>query len=104
MATHKVMIDVDSQGNFSYSDPVIVVNPGDKIKWKCKKEYWYGIFLKSYFSPLDKKHYVAGPKKEINARVLASAPEGTYPYGVGVYNKKKLLLDDPEIIVERPQG
>lgn len=108
MADHKVLISVTRNGRLKCVPLHVKVKAGDSIVWAINKYYPFGIVVKSPFTPLEKHFYLSGLKpsapKPIKARVLTGAPPGHYPYGVGAFNGKKLLIEDPEIIVRPPAG
>ena len=108
MADRKVLISVTRTRRLKCTPAQVRVKPGERIVWAVKKNYPFGVMVKSPFTPLDRHFYLSGLRpsspKVIKARVLSGAPPGHYPYGVGVFDGKKLLVDDPEIIVKRPGG
>jgi hypothetical protein len=99
---HRIVIDIGPRKKFTYSDPCVLVAPGDKIEWKLAKDFPYGIFVKAPISPLDWCFKTTGSGRKITATVSDNALEGHYPYGVGAFDGQALLFDDPEIIVRRP--
>jgi plastocyanin len=102
MEKHKVEIDVTGRKKFTYTDPCLLVRPGDRIEWTLKKKFPYGIVIKFPVSPLNWCFKMAGKGKKITATVSAEALPGVYSYGVGVFDGASLLFDDPDIIVRRP--
>lgn len=101
MREHKVKVKIGGSV-FGYNRPVIRVKPGDKIEWTLKNDYPWGIVIKAPVSPLEWTFKMTGKGRKITARVGRLAAPGHYPYAVGAFDGKRMLFDDPEIIVRRP--
>jgi hypothetical protein len=108
MADHTVNIFVTGAGQLKCVPLHVKVKWRDSITWLLHKKYAFGIMVKSPFTPLEKHLYLSPLKprtpNKIKARVLNYAPPGHYPYGVGAFDGRKLLVEDPEIIVRPPGG
>mgnify|MGYP001048090359 CR=1 FL=1 len=102
MATHEVKIKIGKRNRFTYDKPRLLVGRGDTIKWKLKNNLPYGIIIKAAISPLNWSSKTATAGKWIAARVRRNAKPGRYLYGVGALRLRRLLFDDPEIIVRDP--
>jgi len=98
MALKTITINVND-GNFTYSELVAYVDPGDDIEWICENEYDFAIHL-SRCSPLNKGRFRG--KKIIKANVEKDAKRGIYKYFVAVYYGEEIWTDDPVLIVPRP--
>ncbi len=101
MATHVVNIKIEGS-EFWYTNCSVRVKPRDRIRWKLHNPFPYGVVIKAPISPLDWSFKLAGRNLWITGIVRVKARPGRYPYGVGAYNGRALLFDDPEIIVELP--
>jgi hypothetical protein len=99
--THVIKIGVEGDKIMLGPRPDIVVCRGDKIEWQC--EFPYAIHLGSN-SPLNRMAYSS--EKEANGKirdfVMEEMPYGSYKYSIAVYNGKKVIIEDPFIIV-RPE-
>jgi hypothetical protein len=108
MADHKVNIIITEKGKLRCEPRQVRVDPRDAITWSLQKKYPFGIMVKFPFTPLIKHFCLSSLKaeadKKVVAKVLSCAPPGHYPYGVGAYDGRKLLVEDPEIIVRPPGG
>jgi len=104
--THEVTITVDANGNFSYVNPLISVNPGDIIRWVCTNEVPFAIHI-GWDSPLDNFRYQSSgdPIGITVPRPSSQKPHYGFPgyfrYTVAVFDGTTIWTDDPEIIVRR---
>ena len=96
------------RGRLVCSPPTIRADRGDTIAWTISRNYPFGIFIKSSITPLGHHAYLTSlkpnAKKVILAQVSPFAPSGCYPYAIGAYDGKKVLILDPDIIVPKPKG
>ncbi len=104
MKTHRVFFDVDKAGKFKYNLPKLVVNRKDKIVWKCRKKYPFGLVIKAARSPLNWSGRVAQAGGQITAAVRMNAAPGRYRYAVTIHDGKRLRMNDPDIILKPPEG
>jgi hypothetical protein len=101
---HVVTVHIED-GKFLYTKNVecLCVWGGDTIKWKLRNKFPWGIVIKAPVSPLNWSYKMTGSGLEITATVLKGAQPGIYRYGIGAFDGKGLLFDDPDIIVRRPK-
>jgi plastocyanin len=102
MVEHKVNVRIGPDKKFKYGKECLCVTGGDTITWKLKNRFPYGIVIKAFVSPLNWSYKITGAGNEITAKVLKNAVPGLYAYGLGTFDGKELLFDDPEIIVRPP--
>ena len=98
--TIKVDINVDENGNFTYTEDHFQVDWKDTIKWKCKVKGHFAIHLGPQ-TPFDWKSKHSKVISLIEGTVKNLAPEKEYKYFVAIYDGNKLLTDDPIFIVRR---
>ena len=102
-ADHVVTVTID-KGKFFYTKNAecLCVRWGETIKWRLRHKFPWGIVIKAPVSPLDWSYKIADGGVDIMATVLKGAQPGIYRYGVGAFDGKSLLFDDPEIIIRPP--
>ena len=93
------------EGEFVYPKAMecLCVRAGDTIKWTLRNKFPWGIVIKAPDSPLNWSYKIAPDGKVIVATVLKNAVPGIYRYGIGAFDGKTLLFDDPEIIIRPPK-
>jgi len=103
--THTIIITVDNDGNFTYDNPLIWVDPGDTIVWECENKWPFAIHV-GWNSPLEKGRYQSTDGTRIEATVPVGARPSYYYFTVAVFDEKtrKIWTDDPPFIVKRPKG
>ncbi len=98
--THTITITV-KKGNFTYVNPLVWVDQGDTIIWKCTNRCPFAIHI-GRDSPLKKGRFRSAQGKSIKTEVPKKAPPGNYEYTVAVYLDGNIWTDDPPFIVKRP--
>ncbi|MBE3109537.1 MAG: hypothetical protein IMZ54_04900 [Acidobacteria bacterium] len=105
MAKHTVNVKISERKKIEYDKHCVHVCGGDTITWKLDKVRPFAIVVKAVNSPLDWGSAVLFKRnKTIVGRVREDAKPGYYPYALCAVDGGELLLDDPEIIVRRPDG
>jgi hypothetical protein len=105
MATHQVKVKISATKKFGYNKHCIHACAGDTIEWVVDKQPPFAIIIKAFVSPLDWDSAVLRRGElMIVGRVREDAEPGFYPYGLCAFDGTDLLLDDPEIIIRRPDG
>lgn len=102
--THTITIKVED-GDFTYGNPIIWVDPGDTIIWECTNQWPFAIHI-GWGSPLKKGRFRSINGNSIKTVVPNNAPPGNYEYAVAVFDEKtrEIWIDHPPFIVKRPRG
>ena len=99
--THTITITVDKKGDFKYENPLIWVDRGDTIIWKCENRCPFAIHI-GWKSPA-KGRFRSVDGKPIEASVKKNAQPGYYSYTVAVCIDDVIWTDDPPFIVKPPR-
>ena len=101
---HAVTFSI-KDGKFVYPQKMecLCVLGGDTIKWALRNRSPWGIVIKAPDSPLNWSFKIALDGTAIIATVRRNAVPGIYRYGIGAFDGRTLLFDDPDIIVKRPK-
>lgn len=99
---HTVTITVDSDGNFTYENPLIWVDRGDTIVWECTNKCPFAVYF-GWDSPLKKGRFNAAKGNKISTVVPENAPPGHYNYTSAVFLDGEIWMDDTEVIIRRPR-
>jgi len=101
---HIIEITVED-GDFTYDNPIIWVDPGDIIKWECTNHWPFAIHV-GWDSPLKKGRFRSVNGNSIKTIVPDEARPGNYEYAIAVVDEKtrEIWIDHPPFIVKRPPG
>ena len=94
----------NDESGFKYPEKIPILKPKEKIKFK-----FYGVVeaITLYFgwnSPFANTHIHLlrkGENFEAEAEVSEHVPDGKYKFYVAIWNGKKIIIDDPDVIIRR---
>jgi len=94
----EIRIEVDSNGDISYSPAVLRAKPGWQISWSAGGRPFTVLFLDK--TPFDRQLFEGRKSPTVPARLVGSV--GRYRYAVAILQDDRILLDPdcPEIIIE----
>ncbi len=95
---------LDNELGFVYPGQFPVLKPKEKIKFKF---YGDAEAITLYFgwnSPFAKTHIHLQRNEEnfeAEAEVSEHVPDGKYKFHIAIWNGKKIIIDDPDVIIRR---
>lgn len=96
MPTHRIAIQVGRGGARCVPDSVRVKRR-DTVRWTCARGPYEVRF--GWDSPFPDVSYSGQKGRAASAKVRRDACPGRYKYFVAVYDGRKVVTDDPDIII-----
>ncbi len=93
----------DDERGFNYPSKITVLSPKEKLNFKFKGADAVTLYF-GWNSPFKETHIhltKRGDQFEDELEVLEDAPNGKYKFHVAIWTGKKIIIDDPDVIIRR---
>lgn|GEM_PF-5283861 len=94
----------NDESGFNYPEKTPILKPKDIIKFKFQGNVEAITLYFGWNSPFKNTHIHLqrkGENFEGQAEVLEYPPDGKYKYHVAIWDGKKIIIDDPDVIIRR---